>query len=126
MSHFKKFCEEKGVKITCKFQGEASDNGWMHRAWTCKLRYQGRQMTVPFRMGMDLEEPSVEGVIACLLLDTAAGSSNTFEEFAHQFGYDTDSRTAEAVWKKCRQNALKLRRFLQEDFAAFEEAASGY
>jgi hypothetical protein len=32
----------------------------------------------------------------------------TFEEFCSELGYDTDSRTAEKIYKKCKKQLEKL------------------
>jgi hypothetical protein len=50
----------------------------------------------------------------CLVSDAAAGAE-TFEDFCGDFGYDTDSRSAERTWKACRQMADQLRRLFGAD-----------
>ena len=88
------------------------------------LRYQGRQLTVPFFMGPALErEPDAVGVLECLLSDVSCVEGcRDFEDFCADLGYDVDSRKAEAMYKACEALYPKLRRFLGSDFSTFMEA----
>ena len=43
----------------------------------------------------------------CFVEDAAAGEQ-PFSDFCSDFGYDTDSRTAERIWKGCRAAGGKL------------------
>jgi hypothetical protein len=55
--------------------------------------------------------PQAADVLYSLLLDSSA-ASQSFESWASEFGYDTDSRKAEATYRACQQNADKLARVL--------------
>jgi len=84
--------------------------------WTCRLKYQRRQMTTPFFMGRALSgEPEVRDVLECLFLDASAGEM-TFDEFCREFGYDTDSRRAYDAWEACRRTRRRLRNLLGDDY----------
>jgi len=61
------------------------------------------------------EEPTPYDVLACVSSDIYC--PDTFEEFCSEYGYDTDSRKAEATFKRCNEFAQKLRGF----FASEEE-----
>lgn len=50
-------------------------------------------------------------VLDCLLSD-ASNTDAPFEEWAADYGYDTDSRKAEAIFHACRETAAKLRSWL--------------
>jgi hypothetical protein len=89
-------------------------------AWRVTLRYRGRRLTVPFYTGPALGEPDAADVISCLISDTSAGEQS-FEDFCSDFGYDQDSRRAEATWKACANLAPKVRGLLGEDFDTFAE-----
>jgi len=39
----------------------------------------------------------------------------TFEDWASDFGYDTDSRKAEKIYRACQDNALRLKKILSTD-----------
>lgn len=112
------------VKISSKFGASLAwdkQDSWQQQAhgYTVTLRYQGRQMTTDFWLGPAISgEPEVENVIDCLLSD-AMGSDQSFEEFCAEFGYDTDSRKAEATYKACKKSGEKLRRLLGDDFETF-------
>lgn len=40
---------------------------------------------------------------------------STFEDWASEFGYDTDSQKAEKTYRACQDNALRLRKLLSAD-----------
>jgi hypothetical protein len=64
--------------------------------------------------------PSAYDVLASLSGDSEC--PDTFEEFCTEYGYDTDSRQAEAVFNRCRPFALRLRAFFSPDeLAALRE-----
>jgi len=103
------------IKLTCEW-GAPDNPEWMEAdGWTCKLRYQGRQMTFPFYMGMGLNgrEPGLDDVLHCLLSDWDAGEQS-FEEFCSDMGYDEDSRRAEKVWQTCRKAAERTARLFRD------------
>lgn len=45
----------------------------------------------------------------CFVSDAVSGLES-FEGFCSEFGYDTDSRTAERTWKACKRSTAKLER----------------
>lgn len=52
-----------------------------------------------------------------VLMSVASDSSeafSTFEDWADAYGYDSDSRKAEATYRACQEIAMKLRRWLGE------------
>lgn len=53
--------------------------------------------------------PSITDVLHSLVLDASAIDAGTFEEWAAEFGYDTDSRSAESSYRACLDIGLKLR-----------------
>lgn len=57
--------------------------------------------------------PTAYGVLSTISLD--ASVPDTFAEFCGEFGYDTDSRKAEALYTRCVAHALKLRTFFTTD-----------
>ena len=62
-----------------------------------------------------LPAPSIADVLSCLLLDASAIDAGTFEEWASECGYDTDSRKAEVTYRECVDHGLKLRAMLGDD-----------
>jgi hypothetical protein len=81
------------------------------------LRHAGRQMTLPFSQGYGISgEPTAADVINCLASDSASiESARSFEEWAPELGYDPDSRKAEKIFKICKIQAAKLKKFLGDE-----------
>lgn len=77
--------------------------------------------------GKKIEPPPASDVLYSLLLDAEAINAGSFEEWAADYGYDPDSRKAEAIYRQCLEYGLKLRATLGEDvLAQLREAAEGY
>lgn len=53
---------------------------------------------------MDVADP-----LHCILMD-ARGSDQPFEDWCADYGYDDDSRKAEAIWKQCRHTLDEINR----------------
>lgn len=86
--------------------------------WRCVLRRKGRRMTVHFSQGFghNGKEPSLDAVLECLSLD-AGGIENArdFDDWCAEYGYDTDSRTAERTYRACQRSTKRLAAFLGPD-----------
>ena len=65
-----------------------------------------------------LPAPELADVLSCLLLDAQAIDHSTFEDWASDLGYDTDSRKAEATYRACLEIGLKLRAMLGDETIA--------
>ena len=66
------------------------------------------------------KDPRPYDVLACISSD--ANCPETFEKFCSDYGYDTDSRKAEAEFKSLKAFAIKLRRFFtQEELDKLQE-----
>jgi len=59
--------------------------------------------------GNRVKPPEFCDVIRCLLLDSTAIDYGSFEEWADEHEYDSDSRAAESVYRLCLEHGLKLR-----------------
>lgn len=106
------------------------EDGWEHNAYKVRLSYDGRRLTVPWRAGLGITEaPSARDVLEALLMD-AAGYENapSFEEWAEEYGYDEDSRKAEATYRAVERQTRGLKRLLSDDYdaAVFPTEADGY
>jgi hypothetical protein len=53
------------------------------------------------------KEHDILQAFSCFINDAVSGDY-TFEEFCSELGYDTDSRTAEKIYKKCKKQLEKL------------------
>lgn len=90
--------------------------------WKVTLRGFDRQLTVYFSKGSGHHgaEPEVDEVLDCLMSDDTHGQS--FEDWASELGYDTDSRKAERIYHACQKNTEKLRKFLNGHYDELAEA----
>jgi hypothetical protein len=87
------------------------------RHWRVVLRRGSKRMAVPFSQGSaHTEPPSAAHVLDCLASDAqSVESARSFEEWASDFGMDTDSRKAERIWRLWVRQAAKLETFLGAD-----------
>ena len=105
-----------GAKLDWDKQDE-----WQRQAngYRCTLKYQGRQYGFDFWQGVGISrDPEPEGCLDCLLSD-AQGGVTTFDHFCGDFGYDTDSRKAEKIWKQCKKTAQRIRNLMGDDYETF-------
>jgi hypothetical protein len=72
--------------------------------------------------------PDLNDVVASLICDGSAHfDSHAFETWCDDFGYDTDSRKAEATFRTCDETGRKLARALTADeLAGLREWASNF
>jgi len=130
-------CEEHKIVSSCVFgaQGglpEGYDSG--ATAWTVTLSRpphvpqfdkndQSLTITTSFFMGSAHSgEPKAHDVLDSLLIDAEMGEYDSFEQWASDFGYDTDSRKAEQTYRQCRELAPQLHEFLGELHEEFRAA----
>ena len=59
--------------------------------------------------GQPVPAPLLTDVLYSLAMESDVLEAGTFEQWAGDLGYDTDSRKAEATYRACLDNALKLR-----------------
>lgn len=52
--------------------------------------------------------PKGEEVLCCLCIDAIGVAQTSFEEWAAEFGYDSDSRKAESIYRACQDIYFKL------------------
>jgi hypothetical protein len=72
-------------------------------------------------------EPDPTDVIWSLVQDADVLNYSSFEQWAQEFGYDPDSRSAEKIYRLCLEHALALRNAVGEDgLAALIEAGQDY
>ena len=78
---------------------------------------QDDQMHVPFSQGSaHTKPPTLEDVLDCLASDSAGvENARSFEDWAAEYGYDTDSRKAEKTYCLCRDQAEQLKALLGPD-----------
>jgi len=95
--------------------GLMSDRGQSH--YKCKIRSGCNAMTLYFSMGSaHTKAPELAEVLDCLASDAAGyENANGFEDWASEYGYDTDSRSAEKIWRAVQRESKQLKRVLGEE-----------
>jgi hypothetical protein len=112
------FISENGVTMTAKRSlGQMNPNmpNPDMRHWRCTLKRDKDTLTVWFSQGSAHKEPpTAADVLNSLSFDSCA-TGETFESWANEYGYDTDSRSAEKTYKACLRYARLLEGFLGSD-----------
>lgn len=104
--------------ITAKATRGPANASWgtPNNGWKVTLKNgRGNSYTVPFYKGVGLEDtaPTALEVLECLVRDAAGyRDASSFEEWAEDLGYDTDSREAEKTYNACNRIADRLGTFL--------------
>ena len=83
--------------------------------WKCRIRNDaGQTMTIIFSKGLghNGKKPEIDEVLDCIASDY---TTELFETWASEYGYDTDSRSAERTWKACIKQSNRALRFLGQD-----------
>ena len=106
----------RSVKRNPHMQGEQ-----MPRNFECTIEFEGRgyhePLTVYFSQGSAHKKPpTLADVLDCLASD-ASGVDNvrSFDDWASEYGYDTDSRKAERTYHICKKQAQDLKALLGRD-----------
>lgn len=62
-----------------------------------------------------IKAPDIKDVLYCLVADSSAYEYASFEEWAGDMGYDTDSRKAETIYNECNAIAVRIVKGLGHD-----------
>jgi hypothetical protein len=89
-------------------------------AWTCVLRCEGRQMTVPFFMGSghNGREPEVDEVLDAMLSDAAMADGLDATMWAAECGFSSEDAW-EPIYKSVVRQTEKLKRLLGENYNTY-------
>lgn len=100
-------------------QEDASDTTfgrpWKHKAYTYKFGSNMRtgrnqDQTFDWRQGMGCKKEAMPSeVLARCCADYTSTDRRTFEDWAGELGYDTDSRKSEKVFRTCQELGSQLR-----------------
>ncbi|MGA9527144.1 MAG: hypothetical protein WBS24_03400 [Terriglobales bacterium] len=94
---------------------------WPPTSWRVRLDVEDRSFALDFHQGSaHRKPPTAATVLDCVLSDAQAGVE-TFEDFAAEMGYDSDSRKAEATWRACKDTALAVRVLLGDKYQTIED-----
>lgn len=98
------------AKITPLNKIPIKDNkdNWAKQGWRITLKYSGRTMSFNFYGGGAVKTPSAVDGVWCMAIESAGVVSNTFEEWAKEFDYSTDSRSALNTYRTIKRNAAKF------------------
>lgn len=110
---------------------------WNHSQWEemkgifktgkCDPKWVYRCMERNFLSRTTKIEPTLKDVLYCLVMDGGAIDHATFESWAGEYGYDTDSRSAEQTYRACLETGLKLRAALgDQGLSSLREAYQDY
>lgn len=93
---------------------------WKNTAyrWSVTLKTGSRNMVVEFYTGAGRPSaPETHEVVNCLASESSCcNEAATFEEWASSLGCDTDSRKAEALYRKIVDQTELFQAFLGDDF----------
>lgn len=89
------------------------DSGNMDHWRVVLKRPGGKRMSVYYSMGIGHhgKAPEAADVLDCLASD---GTTETFEDWCADFGYDSDSRKAHRTYTLCKRQDARLWKFLGE------------
>lgn len=94
--------------------------GAFTRHWNVTLSYAGRTMTLDFWQGVaHTDEPTTAEIVACIASDSnTLDYCNGFSDWADEYGYDTDSRAAEATYNAVKAQRDAFATLMGDDYAA--------
>jgi hypothetical protein len=118
---FAEAAESYGIGFSCSpvasRPDKLMDEPHMTRHFRCRISHGRRSFGLYFSQGSGhTEAPTLPEVLDCLISD-ASGYENYggFEEWCGEYGYDSDSRKAEKVYRAVKRQAEQLKRTVGED-----------
>jgi len=114
-----------GLKVDSQYVGTTKKDGWKCFHWGIKLTMSEKLYVTNYYMGRahnkngNPVKPELSDILETLAMDCMAGEHLLFEDFAHEYGYDSDSRKAEKIWRQCQEARGKLMKFFDEHFEVF-------
>jgi hypothetical protein len=106
------------VTMVVKAGAKARQPGQLRStAWTCILKHEGRQLTVPFFMGSghNGREPELSEVLDALLSDATMVEGMNGEGWARECGFGTDDAW-EPVYRAVVKQTNGLKRLLGDKY----------
>jgi hypothetical protein len=85
--------------------------------YKCRITQGRRGFTLYFSQGSTHTSPPTLGDVLRCVCDDAAGYENagSFEDWAGEYGYEVDSRSAEKIYRAVKRQAEQLKRVLGQD-----------
>lgn len=104
-----------GNKIAPWSKDDKNQNENYHKI---TVSHNGKRLSFDFWASIAQPELNSENdlhhAFYCFLSD-AVSAKDSFENFCSEFGYDSDSRTAERIYKACEKSCAKLERIFDGD-----------
>ena len=123
MTPLETFIQQREIKFECqpvytRPDGIMADMSFHYK---CRIQRYERGFTLYFSQGSGhTTEPTASEVLNCLADDAASyENAATFEDWASEFGYDTDSLKAEKIYRLVKRQAEQLKRVLGADNYAY-------
>lgn len=97
--------------------------------YSCVLRFKeewGARESCPIKFWMGeahTNPPTSADVLGCMLRDISGIDGNSFEEWAEEYGYDSDSKKAESIYNKIAEQKEDIEYLLGESYQDFYEAS---
>jgi hypothetical protein len=118
-----RFAKKNGVKLAFigdpEYKKHFADDKNYRYVFKCRLS-RGRK-SYTFNFGQSIaagaEEPSMYDILACL----TKYDVGSFEDFCSEFGYDTDSRTAERTYKAVLKEWAGVERLFSDILEELQE-----
>lgn len=110
--------ESKAVPATCN--PNFIDPNWKGFHWLVVLKMGTRTFQVFYSTGTGLVDkrtkqpliPTAQDILNSVKLDSQCVEYSTFEDWAQEFGYSSDSISAKKTYDICQEQRTKLRNFL--------------
>lgn len=117
------FIQQRGIKFECTPVNSRPDGLMNDLAfhYKCRIQQYRRGFTLYFSQGSGhTAEPTLADVLSCIA-DDAAGYENagSFEDWAAELGFDTDSRKAEKIYRTTKRQSEQLKRVIGADNYAY-------
>lgn len=125
MMSYEQFAEKYGVQFTWSSRSSNPDwdgDGRESDHYMVTIGTGGWPMSLPFSKGKGNrgEPPTVKEVLECLASDAVSvKNTGSFEEWAAELCFDTDSRKAEKIYEATKRNTENLEATLGSE--AFEQ-----
>lgn len=122
MSEFSDAVSKLGLSYSVEYLGEGLEGTWRHDVWDVTIGGE----TFRYRTGTGHRvdglavDPPLADVLWCLIRDGEA-CNMTFEDWCGEYGYDSDSRTAERTYVRCVETGHRVARVTDIEPLAYLE-----
>lgn len=108
---------------------DETDEGWKYKAYSVAFIRNEKQVAFNWKQGLGIMVPPLAAeVLAWVCRDHVEASEVCFEDWAANFGFDSDSRKAEASHSEAVAFGAKLKKLglLQAEVQAFADLANRF